>query len=96
MQIGEGSIQALAGARVQLAERGVAVDQQDGVVGCGLGHGGEAAGRVLSSHKVRFYLGKKNGHLAAAKQTWVATVRGFADQEESPPADPKVSHAQPP
>ena len=52
VQVGECGIEALAGAGVQLAERGVAVDQQDRVVGCGLGHGGEAAGRVLSSHGV--------------------------------------------
>lgn len=52
VQVGEGSVQALAGAGVKLAERGVAVDEEDGVVGCGLGHGGEAAGWVLSSHGV--------------------------------------------
>lgn len=48
VQIGEGRVQALAGAGVKLAERGVAVDEQDGVVGGGLGDGGEAAGWVLS------------------------------------------------
>ena len=64
----ERGIEALTGAGVQLAERGVAVDQQDRVVGCGLGHRGEAAGRILIGHEVRFYLGKKIHHLAAAKQ----------------------------
>lgn len=57
MQVGEGGVETFAGASVKLAERGVAVDEEDRVFGCGLGHGSEAAGRVLSSHKVRFYFG---------------------------------------
>lgn len=57
MQIGKGGVETLTGARMQLAEWRFAVDEQDGVVGCGLGHGSEAAGRILISHKVRFYFG---------------------------------------
>lgn len=48
MQVGEGGVETFAGASVKLAERGVAVDEEDRVFGCGLGHGGEAAGRVLN------------------------------------------------
>ena len=35
---------------MEFLEWGVAVDEQDGVVGGELGHGGEAAGRVLGCH----------------------------------------------
>jgi hypothetical protein len=37
---------------VEIAERCVAIDEQDGGFSGGLGHGGEAVGRMLSSHGV--------------------------------------------
>jgi hypothetical protein len=61
-----------------------------------LGHGSEAAGRIVCWHWIRFFIKGMNRHLFCCETKWVATVRGFADQEESNPADSKVSHAQPP
>ncbi|MNO07821.1 hypothetical protein D3C81_2301800 [compost metagenome] len=41
-------------------------------------------------------LEKWSGHLSLRNENKVAAVRGFADQDSRNPADPKVSHAQPP
>ena len=79
VQVGECGVEAFAGAGVQLAERRVAVDQQYRIVGCGLGHGGEAAGQVLSCHGVNPQI-KKNYHRLCCETDWVAAVRGFADR----------------
>ena len=50
VEVFEDGAEAFADAVVEFAEWGVAVDEQDGVVGCELGHGGEAARRVLGCH----------------------------------------------
>ena len=49
LQVLEDGAEAFADAVVEFAEWGVAVDEQDGVVGGELGHGGEAAGRIVES-----------------------------------------------
>lgn len=55
VQVFEGCVEAFTDAGVEIAERCVAVDEQDGGFGGGLGHGGEAVVRVIRRHKVRFY-----------------------------------------
>jgi len=51
VEVFEDGAEAFADAVVEFAQRGVAVDQQDGVVGGELGHGGEAARRIVHGHK---------------------------------------------
>jgi len=50
VEVLEDGAEALADAVVEFAQWGVAVDEQDGVVGGELGHGGEAARRVVHFH----------------------------------------------
>jgi hypothetical protein len=50
VQVFEDGAEAFADAVVEFLEWGVAVDEQDGVVGGELGHGGEAARRLLIAH----------------------------------------------
>jgi len=47
VEVFEDGAEAFADAVVGFAQWGIAVDEQDGVVGGELGHWGEAAGRVL-------------------------------------------------
>ena len=51
VEVFEGGVEAFAEAVVQFAERGVGVDDEDGVVGGELGHWGEALGRAVLCHK---------------------------------------------
>ena len=46
VEVFEDGVEAFAEAVVEFAQRGVVVDEQDGVFGGELGHWGEAAGRV--------------------------------------------------
>jgi len=96
VEVFEDGVETFADAVVEFAQWGVAVDEQDGVVGGELGHWGEAAGRGLGCHGVNPHK-KKNCHLSAAKQMGgsCAWVRRPEDLHQDP-ADPKVSHAQPP
>jgi len=94
-QVGEYGVQALADAVVEFADRGVAVNEEDRVAGGELGHRGEAAGRVVHFHKDMLFKRIMKRHLSAAKQR-VAAMCGFADRRRVKPADPKVSHTQPP
>jgi len=51
VQVFEDCAEAFADAVVEFLEWGVAVDEQDGVVGGELGHGGEATRRIVHGHK---------------------------------------------
>ena len=50
VEVFENGVEAFADAVVEFAEWSVTVDEQDGVVGGELGHGGEAARRLLIAH----------------------------------------------
>jgi hypothetical protein len=77
MEVGKGGVEALTSARVQLAEGRVPVDEQDWVVGCNLGYGGEAAGAGIESSCCKSS-SKKNYHRLCCETDWVAAVRGVA------------------
>ncbi|CAI8858928.1 hypothetical protein EMIT0P12_30037 [Pseudomonas sp. IT-P12] len=66
LQVGEDGVEAFADAVVEFAQRGVAVDDQDGVIGCELSHGDEAVRRKLGCH-VNLTI-KSDRHLFAANQ----------------------------
>jgi len=51
VEVLQDGVEAFGGAVVEFAQRGVAVDEEDGVAGGDLFHGGEAAMRIISSHK---------------------------------------------
>ena len=51
VEVFEDGAEAFADAVVEFADWGVAVDEEDGVFGGELGHGGEAARRVVHGHK---------------------------------------------
>ena len=51
VEVLEDGAEAFADAVVEFLERGVAVDEQDGVVGGELGHRGEAARRIVCCHE---------------------------------------------
>jgi len=96
VEVLEDGAEAFADAVVELAEWGVAVDEEDGVVGGELGHGGEAARRVVHCHWIRFFMKGMNCHLFAAIQNGWQLCAGSQTRKESNPADSKASHAQPP
>lgn len=50
LQVGEDGVEAFADAVVEFAQRGVAVDDQDGVIGCELSHRDEAAWWIIHCH----------------------------------------------
>ncbi|CAI8840625.1 hypothetical protein EMIT0P100_200029 [Pseudomonas sp. IT-P100] len=95
VEVFEDGVEAFADAVVQFADGGVAVDEEDGVVGGELGHGGEAVRRVLGRHGV--IPNKRRIATFLLRNKWVAVVRGFADRGPTQnPADQRVSRAQPP
>ena len=51
VEVFEDGAEAFANAVVEFAEWGVAVDEEDGVFGGELGHGGEAPRRIVHGHK---------------------------------------------
>jgi len=57
VEVFEDGAEAFADAVVEFAEWGVAVDEQDWVVGGELGHGGEAARRIVRCHKDELFKG---------------------------------------
>ena len=52
VEVFEDGVQAFAEAAVEFAYRGIGVDEEDGVVGGEVGHGGVVAERMLSCHGV--------------------------------------------
>lgn len=96
LEVGEDGVEAFADDVVEFTERSVAVDEQDGVVGGELGHWGEAARRIVHSHEIEFFFKGMNCHLFAANQNGWQLCAGSQTRKESNPADPKISHAQPP
>ena len=57
VEVLQDGVEAFGGAIVEFAQRGVAVDEEDGVAGGDLFHGGEAARRILHCHKVELFKG---------------------------------------
>lgn len=55
VQVLEDGVEAFADAVVEFAERGVTVDEQDGVAGSKLRHWDEAARRVVRRHKYELF-----------------------------------------
>lgn len=88
VEVFEDGVEAFADAVVEFADGGVVVDEEDGVVGGELGHGSEAAGRIVRSHEFRFFIGCMNCHLFAAKQNGWQLCVGSQTKAESNPADP--------
>ena len=96
VEVFEDGVEAFGDAGVEFAQWGIGVDQEDRVVGGGVGHVGVVVERILFGHFDVPFVGK-NDHRFAAKQMGGGCERVRRPEKRTKsPADPKISRTQSP